>query len=62
MRHVLRPIFDRVVIKELEPDRVRRSGEERLLVCEVGEILGVLESADEEEVRGLPRMGDSAPE
>ena len=36
--------------------------EERLLVCEVGEILGVLESADAEEVPGLPRMGDSAPE
>jgi chaperonin GroES len=26
MRQMLRPIFDRVVIKELEPDRVRRSG------------------------------------
>jgi chaperonin GroES len=26
MRQVLRPLFDRVVIKELEPDRVRRSG------------------------------------
>jgi chaperonin GroES len=26
MRHNLRPLFDRVVIKELEPDRVRRSG------------------------------------
>ena len=26
MRHLLRPIFDRVIIKELEPDRVRRSG------------------------------------
>jgi chaperonin GroES len=26
MRHQLRPLFDRVVIKELEPDRVRRSG------------------------------------
>ena len=26
MKHLLRPIFDRVVIKELEPDRVRRSG------------------------------------
>lgn len=98
MRHLLRPIFDRVTIKELEPDRVRRSGlvvppgtsepppqhgiviaigpgldwwegagvrmpvkpgdhvvfpasagswvevdEERLLVCRVGELLGVLE-------------------
>ena len=26
MRHLLRPLFDQVVIKELEPDRVRRSG------------------------------------
>jgi chaperonin GroES len=98
VRHLLRPLFDRVVIKELEPDRVRRSGlvvppgtsepppqhgivlavgpgldwwesagvampvrpgdhvvfpaaagawvdvdEERLLVCRVGELLGVLE-------------------
>ena len=24
MRHELRPLFDRVVIKELDPDRVRR--------------------------------------
>ncbi len=98
MRNQLRPLFDRVVIKELEPDRVRESGllvpagthepppqhgivlavgqgldwwahvgvtmpvrpgdhvvfpasagswvevdEERLLVCRVGELLGVLE-------------------
>ena len=98
MRHELRPLFDRVVIKELDPDRVRRSGlvvppgdheppphhgivlaigpgvdwwqaqglnmpvrpgdhvvfpasagvwveveEERLLVCRVGELLGVLQ-------------------
>ena len=98
MRHELRPIFDRVIIKELEPDRVRQSGlmvppgtrepppqhgivlavgpgldwweqagvpmpvkpgdhvvfpasagtwvevdEEQLLVCRVGELLGVLE-------------------
>src|ERR1700683_3986756 len=98
MRQQLRPLFDRVVIKELEPDRVRNSGllvppgtnepppqhgivlaggsgldwwpqpgierpvvpgahvvfpfsagswvevdEERLLVCRVGELLGVLE-------------------
>ena len=98
MKHLLRPIFDRVIIKELEPDRVRRSGlvvppgtdepppqhgivlavgpgldwwegagvsmpvqpgdhvvfpasagawveveEEKLLVCRVGELLGVLE-------------------
>jgi chaperonin GroES len=101
MRNLLRPLFDRVVIKELEPDRVRRSGlmvpagtrepppqhgivlavgpgldwwesvgvampvkpgdhvvfpaeagtwvevdEERLLVCRVGELLGVLEAID----------------
>ena len=26
MRHELRPLFDRVVIKELEPDRIRQSG------------------------------------
>ena len=98
MKHVLRPLFDRIVIKELEPDRMRQSGlvvpagmnepppqqgivltvgqgidwweqagvampvkpgdhvvfpasagvwvevdEERLLVCRVGEILGVLD-------------------
>ena len=101
-RHHLRPLFDRVVIKELEPDRMRRSGlvvppgtnepppqhgivlavgqgvdwwesagvqmpvrpgdhvvfpasagvwvevdEERLLVCRVTELLGVLERAEE---------------
>jgi chaperonin GroES len=101
-RQQLRPLFDRIVIKELEPDRVRQSGlvvpagshepppqhgivlavgpgmdwwaqvglampvvpgdhvvfpaaagawveveEERLLVCRVGELLGVIESADE---------------
>src|SRR5277367_4901178 len=101
MRQQLRPLFDRVVIKELEPDRVRQSGllvppgshetppqhgivlavgpgmdwwghvglempvragdhvvfpysagawveveEERLLVCRVGELLGVLETED----------------
>ena len=106
MKHVLRPLFDRVVIKELEPERFRRSGllvppgtnepppqhgivlavghgldwwehvgvtmpvkpgdlvvfpasagvwvevdEERLLVCRVGELLGVLEEAAESEVR-----------
>jgi chaperonin GroES len=100
LRHQLRPIFDRVVIKELDSDRVRRSGlvvppgthepppqqgivlavgpgldwweqagvsmpvspgdhvvfpaaagawveidEERLLVCRVTQLLGVLESA-----------------
>jgi chaperonin GroES len=100
MKHLLRPLFDRIVIKELEPERMRRSGlvvpsganepppqqgivltvghgldwwehvgvsmpvkpgdhvvfpasagvwvevdEERLLVCRVSEILGVLEEA-----------------
>ena len=103
MRQQLRPLFDRVVIKELEPDRVRQSGllvpagtnepppqhgivlavgsgldwwpqagvempvapgdhvvfpfsagtwvdidEERLLVCRVGELLGVLEIVEEQ--------------
>ncbi|MBV9423955.1 MAG: co-chaperone GroES [Solirubrobacterales bacterium] len=102
MRSQLRPLFDRVVIKELDPDRVRRSGllvppgsdepppqhgivlavgpgldwwdhvgvvmpvkpgdhvvfpasagtwvevdEERLLVCRVGELLGVLERVED---------------
>ena len=102
MRQELRPLFDRVVIKELEPDRVRQSGlvvppgshepppqhgivlavgpgidwwesagvtmpvapgdhvvfpasagvwvevdEEKLLVCRVGELLGVLDTAAE---------------
>jgi chaperonin GroES len=101
VRNQLRPLFDRVVIKELEPDRVRESGllvpagthepppqhgivlavgtgldwwqhvgvtmpvrpgdhvvfpasagawvevdEERLLVCRVGELLGVLEPVE----------------
>lgn len=101
MAHALRPLFDRIVIKELEPDRLRQSGilvpagtnepppqhgivldvgpgldwwasagvrmpvspgdhvvfpatagawveidEERLLVCRVGEILGVLETVE----------------
>lgn len=100
-RHHLRPLFDQVVIKELEPDRMRKSGlvvppgtsetppqqgivldvgegvdwwkaagvempvkpgdhvvfpasagtwvevdDERLLVCRVVELLGVLETAD----------------
>ena len=104
MRHNLRPLFDRVVIKELDPDRVRRSGlvvpagdhepppqhgivlavgpgidwwesagvampvktgdhvvfpasagvwievdEERLLVCRVGELLGVIEEVPDRE-------------
>jgi len=107
MRQQLRPLFDRVVIKELEPDRVRQSGllippgshepppqhgivlavgpgidwwghvglempvkpgdhvvfphsagtwveveEERVLVCRVGELLGVLEAVDELEEVG----------
>ena len=118
MRNLLRPLFDQVVIKELEPDRVRRSGlvvppgtrepppqhgivlavgpgldwwesagvqmpvkpgdhvvfpasagtwievdEERLLVCEVGELLGVLEEIDVCPYcsdRGLPD-GDTCP-
>lgn len=102
VRQQLRPLFDRVVIKELEPDRVRQSGlvvpagshepppqhgivlavgqgidwweaagvampiapgdhvvfpasagtwieveEERLLVCRVAELLGVLEPAED---------------
>jgi chaperonin GroES len=103
---VLRPIFDQVVIKELEPDRMRKSGlllpegtdnmppnegivlavgegppdvpdfhmpisagdhvvfprsagvwveieDERLLVCRVGEILGVIEEGPAREQRGL---------
>jgi chaperonin GroES len=100
-RHALRPLFDRVVIKELEPERMRKSGlvvppgtsepppqhgivlavgqgvdwweaagvrmpvrpgdhvvfpadagvwidvdDERLLVCRVTELLGVLETAE----------------
>lgn len=108
MRQQLRPLFDRVVIKELEPDRIRQSGlvvppgshepppqhgivlavgagidwwesagvrmpvspgdhvvfpasagvwievdEERLLVCRVGELLGVLDS-----VEGCPSCAD----
>ena len=102
MKQLLRPLFDRVVIKELEPERFRRSGllvpagsnepppqhgivlavgqgldwwehvgfrmpiapgdhvvfhgaagawvevdEERLLVCRVGELLGVLELVED---------------
>jgi len=105
-RHHLRPLFDQVVIKELEPDRMRQSGlvvpagtsepppqhgivldighgadwwesagvempvspgdhvvfpasagtwvevdEERLLVCQVTELLGVLETVEEGESR-----------
>jgi len=94
MKQQLRPLFDQVVIKELEPDRVRRSGlllppgehetppqhgivlavgpgdhvvfsgsagvwvdveEERLLVCRVGQLLGVLEELDERSEEG--RLG-----
>ncbi|HET7048181.1 MAG TPA: co-chaperone GroES [Solirubrobacteraceae bacterium] len=108
MRNQLRPLFDRVVIKELDPDRVRRSGllvppgtdepppqhgivlavgqgldwwehvgvtmpvkpgdhvvfpasagvwvevdEERLLVCRVAEILGVMEEVRDATPAGL---------
>jgi chaperonin GroES len=107
VRHQLRPLFDQVVVKELDQDRVRRSGlvvppgshdpppqqgivlavgpgldwweqvgvempvqpgdhvvfpasagvwveidEERLLVCRVGEILGVLESLSSDREEG----------
>ena len=112
-RHHLRPLFDRVVIKELEPDRMRSSGlvvppgsqesppqhgivlavgpgvdwwesagvrmpvrpgdhvffpasagawvevdEERLLVCRVVELLGVLEEVADEP-GGDPRLDDA---
>ena len=112
VKQQLRPLFDQVVIKELEPDRVRRSGlllppgeheqppqhgivlavgpgldwwggvgikmpvapgdhvvfpasagvwvdieEERLLVCRVGQVLGVLEELQEP---GEPRLGGGA--
>jgi chaperonin GroES len=101
-RNHLRPLFDRVVIKELEPDRMRQSqhgivlavgqgvdwweaagvqmpvrpgdhvvfpasagtwvevDEERLLVCRVTELLGVLERVEEP----LPdaRLGDALGE
>ena len=108
MKHVLRPLFDRIVIKELEPERMRQSGlvvpagtnepppqqgivlsvgqgvdwwehagvsmpvkpgdhvvfpasagvwvevdEERLLVCRVGEILGVLDEVRENDPSGV---------
>jgi chaperonin GroES len=114
-RHHLRPLFDRVVIKELEPDRMRSSGllvpagtnepppqhgivlavgqgvdwwesagvqmpirpgdhvvfpasagvwvevdEERLLVCRVTELLGVLERI--EDPMGGTRMDDAREE
>ena len=117
-RHQLRPLFDRVVIKELEPDRMRSSGlvvpagahepppqhgivlavgqgvdwwesagvrmpvspgdhvvfpaaagawievdEERLLVCRVGELLGVLERIEDCPACGGRTLapGDSCP-
>jgi chaperonin GroES len=111
-RHQLRPLFDRVVIKELEPDRMRRSGlvvpegmnepppqhgivlavgqgvdwwetagvqvpiragdhvvfpgsagawievdEERLLVCRITELLGILETVEDESA-GQSRRDD----
>jgi chaperonin GroES len=111
MRQQLRPLFDQVVIKELEPDNVRRSGlllppgeqqtppqqgivlavgpgldwwssvgvkmpvmpgdhvvfpasagvwveveEERLLVCRVGQLLGVLEETEESGAGSLPAL------
>ena len=114
-RHNLRPIFDRVVIKELEPDRMRNSGlvvppgtaepppqhgivlavgqgvdwwetagvrmpvqpgdhvvfpasagtwvevdEERLLVCRVTELLGVLEVSDSVDEPRAGRGGSRA--
>ena len=110
-RHHLRPIFDRVVIKQLEPERMRSSGlvvppgtsepppqhgivlavgqgvdwwesagvqvpvkpgdhvvfpasagtwvevdEERLLVCRITELLGIIETADEADARS--ELGD----
>ena len=112
MRQNLRPLFDRVVIKELEPERFRRSGilvapgshepppqhgivlsvgdgidwwatagvqmpvapgdhvvfpasagvwievdEERLLVCRVGELLGVIEAASDRAPEPEPEPG-----
>lgn len=111
MRQQLRPLFDQVVIKELEPDRVRQSGlllppgehqsppqhgivlavgpgidwwgqvgmkmpvkpgdhvvfpaqagvwveveEERLLVCRVGQLLGVLEELQDRSEGSLPAV------
>ena len=113
VRHQLRPLFDQVVLKELDQDRMRRSGlvvpagtdepppqqgivlavgpgldwwggvgikmpvapgdhvvfpgsagvwvdveEERLLVCRVGQLLGVLEEIDERSGDRL-RAGES---
>jgi chaperonin GroES len=111
VRQQLRPLFDQVVIKELEPDSVRRSGlvlppgeqqsppqhgivlavgpgldwwgsvgvkmpvtpgdhvvfpasagvwveveEERLLVCRVAQLLGVLEEARDSDAGSLPAL------
>ncbi|MGI9021348.1 MAG: co-chaperone GroES [Solirubrobacterales bacterium] len=116
-RHHMRPLFDRVVIKELEPDRMRSSGlvvpagtqesppqhgivlsvgkgldwwesvgvkmpvrpgdhvvfpasagawvevdEERLLVCRVGELLGVLDEVGEPGSEDGPPRGDAVRE
>lgn len=116
MRRQLRPLFDRVVIKELEPERFRRSGilvapgshepppqhgivlsvgdgidwwatagvqmpvsagdhvvfpasagvwvevdEERLLVCRVGELLGVIESAADPSAQAERDLGAEGP-
>ena len=113
MADVLRPLFDQVVIKELEPDRMRKSGllvpegthevppnegivlavgpgldwwgsvglkmpvvpgdhvvfpgsagvwveieEERLLVCRVGQLLGVLEEVEERGEDPLRAVGE----
>jgi chaperonin GroES len=115
MRQQLRPLFDQIVIKELEPDRVRRSGlvlppgehetppqhgivlavgpgldwwahvgvkmpvkpgdhvvfpasagvwveveEERLLVCRVGQLLGVLTEVSDHPEGALPTFEDEA--
>jgi chaperonin GroES len=114
VRQQLRPLFDQVVIKELEPDRVRQSGlllppgdhesppqhgivlavgpgldwwshvgvkmpvkpgdhvvfpgsagvwveveEERLLVCRVGQLLGVLEELESQSDGPLAAFEDS---
>jgi chaperonin GroES len=103
MKQLLRPLFDRIVIKELEPERFRRSGllvpagsnepppqhgivlavgqgldwwdvvfpasagawievdEERLLVCRVGEILGVLEEVREPATSRVDADADEPP-
>jgi chaperonin GroES len=115
MRQQLQPLFDQVVIKELEPDAVRRSGlvlppgdhqtppqhgivlavgpgldwwahvgvkmpvrpgdhvvfpasagvwveveEERLLVCRVGQLLGILTEVEDRPEGALPAFEDEA--